>query len=356
MLKLEKQHKPSTLSVILITIGAFVLSLLLSLIILKLTGHDAWRILLDAFSSTYFTWNGTTSLMIYLTPISLCALAVVISAKAGLWNVGVEGQFLIGAIAANGIGLFFGHLPTYVLLPLIFTCSFLAGGLLCCVATLPRVYFGISEILTTILFNSIVAYLLGHLTNRAWRDYSSTSPQTREISEAARIGRIPGLGRLHWGLIFSIVLLFIVWIFLKRSVLGFKIRAVGASVMGSAYAGIDTKKLFLITMLISGGVAGLAGMFEVIGVSYRMRPDLAADFGLSGFVIAWVSRLNPLVILIVSYFFAGLTVVGFRLQMSGLQSSVVSIIKGLILFFILAGETFTYYKVQRKAQNENTGA
>jgi simple sugar transport system permease protein len=344
-MKLEKQQKSSTLSVVIISVIAVVLSLLVSLIIVSIAGYSAWDILSDAFMSVYFTKSGTVGLLVYLTPIAMCALSVVVSAKAGLWNVGVEGQFVLGAIVANGIGLFYGHLPAIVLIPLIFAGSFLAGGLLCMVSAIPRVYFGISEILTTILVNSIIGFLLGYLSNLAWRDTSSTSPQTLEISESARIQHIPGLGRVHWGALVGIALVFGVWIFFRRSTMGFKFRAIGASTRGARYAGLNTTRLYLLVMFLSGAIAGLSGMFEVVGVAYRMRPGLAADFGLSGFVIAWVARLNPLVILIVSYLFAGLTVVGFKLQMSGLQSSIVLIIKGLILFFILAGETFTYYKI-----------
>lgn len=352
MIRLERQQNSNPLSVLVVTLSAIALSLIVSLLVLNIAGHNAWPILVKAFSETYFTGQGILSLLVYVTPISLCALAVVVSAKAGLWNVGIEGQLLLGAVAANGIGIYYGHLPPYVLIPLTFVASMLAGALYCWIAALPRVFYGVSEILSTILLNSVAGFLVGYLANRAWRDYTSTSPQTREISPNARISQIPGLGRLHWGFFVSIAVVILVWFLLKRSVLGFKIRAVGESLLGSQYAGINAKKFYLIAMLASGAIAGLAGMFEVTGVSYRMRPDLAADFGISGFVIAWISRLNPLIILIVSYFFAGLTVVGFKLQMAGLQSSIVNIIKGLILFFILAGETFTYLKIKRSNKEE----
>lgn len=348
-LKIEKRRTPHPLTVILVAIISVALALAISIVILEIAGYEALNILLQTFKSTYFTKAGNLSLLVYLAPISLCSLSVVVAAKAGLWNVGVEGQFLIGTIVATGIGIYLGEiLPPYIALPLIFLASFLAAGLMCYILMLPKIIFGISEILTTVLFNSVIGYLAFYMVYLVWRDPNTMAPQTVSIGENAIIGKmIPG-ARLHWGIIVALIIVFLIHFFLKKSTVGYEIRAVGEQKESAHYAGLNKSKIYFIAIMISGGLAGIAGMMEVCGVSHRLQPNLASDYGLSGFVIAWVGRLNPIVILIVSYLFAGLNTVGFRLQMAGFPSSIVNIIKGLILFFVLTGEIFTYYKIYFK--------
>ena len=346
MLQIEKRRTPAIGSTMVVSVVATVASLLICMIVLQARGIDAFGERLSAAKETYFTEAGIMNLLTYVPSISLCALAVVVAAKAGLWNVGVEGQFLAGALVAGGIGLKMPGVPWYIMVPFIFVLSTCTAGLLCYLSVLPRIYFGINEILTTVLFNSIMGYAIGYVSNIAWRDTTSTSPQTIIINENSFIGRIPGLERLHWGLIVAIIIVLIFGFTMKKSVLGFKMRAVGESNLGAEYLGINVKKIYFITMIISGCLAGAAGMFEVCGITHRLRPQIASDYGLSGFVIAWISRLNPIVVLIVSYIFAGFTVIGFKLQMAGIQSEIVSIIKGLILIFILAGNIFTYYTIK----------
>ncbi len=345
MLKIERRRTANSLSVILVSVAAVFLSLLVSILVLQIAGYDALNIILKTFKETYFTKGGILSLLVYVSSFSLCAMAVVVAAKAGLWNVGVEGQFLVGASVAAGLGIAFPNLPWFIMIPIIFIASMAAAGLYCYVSVLPRIYFGINEILTTVLLNSVAGYWIGYLSNLAWRDTTSTSPQSITIFANSVIPRIPNAGRLHWGFVIGILAIIAVWFLLRNSVFGYEMRAVGLSTPSARYSGINIKKIFFIAMFVSGCLAGMAGFLEVCGVSHRIRPQLASDYGLSGFVIAWVSRLNPLVVLVVSYLFAGFTVVGFKLQMAGFQSSIVQIIKGLILFFILAGEIFTFYKI-----------
>ena len=355
MLKIEKRRTPQTSTTILVGVSAIILSLAISTVLLYIMGYNAIEVFIETFRKTYFTMDGILENILMLIPLSLCAMSVGVAAKAGLWNIGVEGQFFTGAIAATGIALAFPGLPAPIMIPLMFISGAVAAGILCYVSVLPRVYFGISEILTTILMNSVVLYFVRFLVYDAWKDPGTVAAQTPEIAEAARLPiMIPG-SRVHFGLIIAVAVILIVHYFINHTVYGYEMRAVGENGKGAKYAGINIKKYFFISMFISGCLAGVAGMLEVSGVVFRLQPTISSDYGFSAFVIAWVARLGTSSILVISYLFAGLIVAGFMMQMMGFPASVIFMLKGLILILVLGGEILTVYRFSwvKKKNSDN---
>ncbi|MGI6628952.1 MAG: ABC transporter permease [Bacillota bacterium] len=345
MIKIEKRRTPQVWTTVLVGVVAITISLIFSTILLQIMGYNAVEVFSESFKKTYFTIPGILENTLMLIPLSLCALSVAVAAKAGLWNIGVDGQFLVGALVATGVALAFPNLPQPFIFILMFSAGMIAAGLLCYISVLPRVYFGISEILTTILMNSVVLYFVRYLVYDAWKDPGTVAAQTPEISAAAKLPiLIPG-SRVHLGLIVAILVVILIHYFINKTISGYEMRAVGDNARGAKYAGINVKKYFFIAMLLSGCLAGIAGMLEISGVVHRLQPTISADYGFSAFVIAWVARLDTVAILIISYLFAGLVVAGFKMQMMGFPASVTFMLKGLILILVLAGEMLTYYKI-----------
>jgi len=326
-------------------IGAVVLAMAISILILWIMGYAPVEVFSAAFRKTFLRTRGILENIVMLIPLSLCALAVAFAARAGLWNIGVEGQFYIGASAATGVALACPNLPAPLLLPLMFIAGAVSGGLLCYISVLPRVYFGISEILTTILLNFVVLNFVPYLVYFAWNDPNTAAAQTPPFVEAAKLPIIIQGSRIHLGLVIALLTILGIHYFMKSTVSGYEMRAVGENPKGAEYAGISLQKYFFISMFISGCLAGAAGMLEVSGIVHRLQTNISNDYGFSAFVIAWISRLSVAAILVTGYFFSGLIVAGFKMQMMGFPSSVVYMLKGLILLLVMAAEVLTFYKV-----------
>ena len=308
-------------------------------------GYEPAEVFSTAFRKTFLQSRGIMENIVMLIPISLCALAVAFAAKAGLWNIGVEGQFYIGASAATGVALAFPNWPAALLLPAMFIAGAAAGGLLCYISVLPKVYWGISEILTTILLNFVVLNFVPYLVYFAWNDPNTAAAQTPPFVQAAKLPIIIQDSRIHLGLIIALVTIVGIHYVMKSTIFGYEMRAVGENPKAAEYAGINIKKCIYISMFVSGCLAGAAGMLEVSGIVHRLQTNISNDYGFSAFVIAWISRLSVTAILVTGYFFSGLIVSGFKMQMMGFPSSVVYMLKGLILLLVMAAEVLLFYKI-----------
>jgi len=352
VIKIENKRTVQVSTAILVGIFSVLISFLVSIIVLQLMNYKPIEIFSKVFARTYFSSNGILENLVTLIPLSLCALSVVIPAKAGLWNIGTEGQFYMGAIGATGIALAFPYLPRPILISLMLISGIILSGLGGFICTIPKIKWGISEILTTILSNSIIIYFVRFLVYDAWHDPNSVAAQTPEFVNAARFPILIQGSRVHYGLILAILIVLGINFILKRTIFGYELRSVGANYKGAEYAGIDTKKYAYFSMIIGAALAGIAGVMEVSGVVFRLQPTISADYGFSAFVIAWVARLSPIAILFIGYLFSGLLVSGFDMQMMGLPSSIVAMLKGLILIFVLGGEILTFYKFSWYRKNK----
>jgi len=328
VIKIENRRSVQMSTTIVVGIISVLIALLICIIVLQLMQYKPIEVFSKVFNKTYFRLDGILENLLTLIPISLCALSVAIPAKTGYWNIGVEGQFYMGAIGATGIALAFPYLPRLILIPLMLIGGIILSGLAGFMCIIPKIKWGISEILTTILSNSIIIYFVRFLVYDAWEDPKTVAAQTSE----------------HYGFILAILLVLGIHIILKRTIFGYELRLTGANPRGAEYAGINTKKYAYLSMSIGAALAGIAGVLEVSGIVFRLQPTISADYGFSAFVIAWIARLSPIAILFVGYMFSGLLVAGFRMQMMGLPSSIVAMLKGLILLFVLAGELLTFYK------------
>jgi simple sugar transport system permease protein len=237
------------------------------------------------------------------TPLILCGVAVTFAFSASYYNIGAEGQLYAGAIAAAGLGQVMTNVPSAIAIPIILVAGFLAGMAWALIPALLKVKLAVDEVVTTLLMNSIMAYVVSALLNGVWRDPVSGWPQSAEISPTAIFFKIIPRSRLNLGFIIALVALLVLWLVLKRTSFGLKMRAVGLGKSAANFAGIDVKKTILRAALISGGIAGIAGVAEVCGIQYHLISEISSDYGYTGVIIATLGSLSAAGVGFASLFF-----------------------------------------------------
>ncbi len=345
--KLEKRLTPSPVMVFIIPIISVLLALILGGIFLSMTGREPLAVYTIMFTDSLGSKYGLTETIVKAIPLALTALGVSLAFKMKLWNIGAEGQFYMGAMGASWLPLTFPTLPVYVMIPGMVVLGMTAGGLWALLTAIPRAIWKVNEIITTLMLNYIAILWVDYLVFGPWRDpLGSNFPITAAFSDAARL---PGLGdsRIHSGLFFALAIAVILAIVFKYSRWGYSINVIGSSERAASYAGMNIKRNILLVMFLSGAISGLAGMAEVSGIIGKLQHGISPGYGYTAIIVAWLSKLNPLAILIVSVLFGALQVGGYAAQIEGVPAAVATMLQGMILFFVLGGEIFTNYRVRR---------
>ena len=344
--KLEKRLTPSPVMVFIIPLISVLLALLLGGIFLSLTGQKPLAVYAIMFTDSLGSKYGLTETVVKAIPLMLTALGVSLAFKMKLWNIGAEGQLYMGAMGASWLPLTFPTLPGYFMIPGMVVLGMTAGGLWALLTAIPRAIWKVNEIITTLMLNYVAILWVDYLVFGPWRDpLGSNFPITASFPEAARL---PGLlnSRIHAGLFFGLALAVILTIVFKYSRWGYTINVIGSSERAANYAGMNIKRNILLVMFISGAISGLAGMAEVSGIIGRLQLGISPGYGYTAIIVAWLSKLNPLAILIVSVLFGALQVGGYAAQVVGVPAAVATMLQGAILFFVLGGEVLTNYRVR----------
>jgi len=304
------------------------------------------RIFAGAFGSLY----GLSETTVKAIPLMICGVGLAIAFKALVWNIGAEGQLLIGAIAATWVALYgLPDAPAFVLLPCMFAAGFLGGAIWALIPAILKAKFRANETITTLLTVYIASELVNYLVYGPWKGAEEWGfPYSSKFPPAAQLPRL-GNTRIHYPtLILALVLAVLIHILLMRTKLGYEIRVTGNNPEAARYAGMSYFKTVVLVMLISGGLAGLAGVGEVAGIHHRLRypQGISPGYGFTAIIVAWLGRLNPLAVILTSLLFGGLLVGGDALQVAmGLPMATINIFNGVILFFVLGGELLTRYKI-----------
>jgi ABC-type uncharacterized transport system permease subunit len=276
------------------------------------------------------------------TPLLFAGAAVAIAFRAGYWNIGVEGQLLMGAVAAAGIGQVVHGWPAIVALPLMFAAGALAGAAWALVPALLRVRLGIDEVVTTLLLNPVALLVVEALLHGPWTDPETGFPESPRIAASAELPRLgeylPFLGRsrLHLGFVIAIVVIVIAWWVLSRTATGLRVRAVGLSPHGARFAGIRVERTLLRVALVSGAVAGIAGVSEVAGIQFRLTAGLSPGFGYTGIVVAMLGGLAMPGVLLAGLLLGDL-IVGASSAVRSLQvpSQLGAVVQGTLLLVVV---------------------
>jgi len=239
--------------------------------------------------------SGRTSaieVLVKSTPLLLTGAAVTFAFAGGYWNIGAEGQLYMGATAATAVGLQMHGVSPWIALPLMIIGGFIAGMLWALIPALMKVKLAIDEVVTTLLLNSVAIFIVSALLNGPWRDPISQWPQSPEIANSAIFPKLIPRSRLHLGFILAIVIIVILWFVLTRTAFGLRMRAVGMGSEAARFAGINVNRTMMISALVSGGIAGLAGVSEVAGIHYHLIDAISPGYGYTGIIIATLGSLN----------------------------------------------------------------
>jgi len=272
----------------------------------------------------------------------LCGIGLSIAFKGKFWNIGAEGQLLIGAVLATWVGLFIGkNLPSIILIPLMFLAGFVGGGLVALIPALLKVRFNTNEVISTLMLNYIIEQYVQYLVYGPWKGKTQYGfPYTDNLPPNALLPIIKG-SRIHYPtLIIAIILSILIFFLLFRTKLGYEIRVIGENPLSAKYAGIDYIKVILIMMFLSGGIAALAGVGEIAGIHKHLTypSQISSGYGFTAIIVAWLAQLNPLLVIVTSLFFGGILVGGDVIQTSfGFPFATINIFNGLMLVFISMG-------------------
>ena len=275
--------------------------------------------------------------LVTATPIMLTGAAVAIAFRAGYWNIGAEGQLLLGAVAAAGIGTLVGGLPPLIALPIMIGGGALGGAAWALVPALLRVRFGSDEVVTTLLLNPVALLLVNGLLHGPWRDPVTGFPESPRIAAAAEFPTLIDRSRLHLGFLLALVVVAVAWYVLARTAAGLRLRASGLSPHGARFAGINVSRTLLGAALISGAIAGIAGVSEVAGIQNRLTGGLSPGYGYTGIVVATLGTLTMPGVAIAAIFLGDLTVGASSAARSlGIPSQLGAVVQGVLLLTTVA--------------------
>lgn len=305
--------------------------------VLVTRGANPLDVAAAAWTNVFLNGPSVEEIIIKFGPVALAALAVVVPARAGLVNVGGEGQLFIGGVAAAGVALSMDRTaPGGLTLALMAVAGILAGAAWAGIAALLRILVKVNESVATLLLNYIALDVLLFLIYQPWKDPAGTGqPASRPLADAAKWPVFTGT-TIHVGIAVVVVATVAVWAALRFTSWGYRLSVVGGNPEAARRAGMPVMLLLLSAMVVGGGLAGLGGMMHFAGVEYQLRPTFLSGIGYVGFLASWLARHRPLPVLAASLLLAGLIVAGDSLQIdSGLPAATVNVLTGLILIAVL---------------------
>jgi general nucleoside transport system permease protein len=326
---------------ILLSLAVLSLSLALLAGVLHLAGYDAARALGALWRGSLGSTNAILSAtLVRATPLLLAGLGIALAFRAGIWNIGAEGQLLAGAAAATALGLLPGDVSRIVLLPGVLIAGALAGTFWASLAEVLRRRRGVLEVISTIMLNFVALHLVGALVHGPLQEPLGIYPQSSPIAEGARLPRLVSGTRLHAGFALALLVAPLLWWWLRWTAGGFRLRAVGANPDAARIAGrIDVARVSGMAFLASGALAGLAGAVEVSGVTFALYENLSAGYGYTAIVVALLGRLDPLAIVPSAILFGALESGALAMQReAGIPSVVVTVIEAILVLAVLVAE------------------
>ncbi len=355
LMRIVKHAELSRGQSLLLRLLAVVLALVVGGLFIALIGYNPFEIYGTMVSGCFRSAMAFQATVKFCIPMCISALGVTLAFKMKFWNIGGEGQLIMGAIFASFFALFCSDMPHYLLLVVMFIAGFIGGGLWGLIPAVCREKWGTNETLFTLMLNYIALYTISFLRDGPWRD-----PQAAGFNKIARFDANATLDKvfgIQAGWIIMLVLVVLVAIYLKKTKQGYEIGVVGESRDTARYAGINVKRVVLRTMFLSGGIAGIAGMVQATGSDITLSTGVAGGIGFTGIIIAWLAQLNPVVSLVISFAFSILVKGSSVVQSTyGLSTDCADVLQGIILFFIMAMEFFIRYKIVFRGHKEKAPA
>ncbi len=326
-------------------------ALLAAGIFILFLGFNPFKVYLSMLDGSFGSMYRFKESIIQAIPLIVSSLGISIAFRMKFWNIGAEGQIIMGAFAASYFALHWSNLPVYVMLPLMFLASLAAGGIWALIPAIFKAQFGTNETLFTLMMNYIAQKIIVYVQYGPWKD-----PKAMGAGKIALFGdnaALPEVFGIHIGWIITVALVVLIYIFINKTKRGYEIQVIGESENTARYAGMNVKKIILSSLILSGALCGLVGMFQVSGVNHTLSYQVANGVGFTAIITTWLAGLSAPVIVIVCFLFAVLQQGGTFIQTAfNIHSSVAQLIQGMILFFVLGSEFFIQYRLVLKQKTD----
>ena len=348
MLRLELRGEISRSMIYWSPIFAVILTFIAGIIMFTILGVEPLKAITTFFIAPLNSLDGIAELFVKATPLVLIAVGLSFGFQANIWNIGAEGQLTIGALAGGGVALLFFNVDSLLLMPVMVIAGILGGMVWAAIPAFLKTKYGTNEILTSLMLTYVGLLVLSYLIHGPWKDPEGHNfPESRLFHNAAILPMILEETRLHLGWIFALFGVAVAWVVMTRHMIGFQIRVIGMAPMAASFAGFKEKHIIWLTLMISGGAAGLAGMIEVSGPIGQIVPVISPGYCFTAIIVAFLGRLHP-----VGCLFAGLLMAltylgGDNAQIEmNLPNAVTGVFQGMLLFFLLASDVLVRYHIR----------
>ncbi len=342
-------------------------ALAIGALIMFIAGDDPISAYRGLFSGAFGSARGWATTIRKTTPLILTGLSVAVAFKAGLFNIGASGQFIIGTVAAVAVGVNFPALPMIVHLPLALTAGIAGGALWGAIPGILKVTTGAHEVIVTIMLNYIAALFAGwtvyaggtqgQTPGPLWDPEAGPISETADVVASAQLPYIFGPPyRVHWGVVLAVLAAVLMWWLIYKTTFGFELRTVGRNQKAARYAGMSVAKMIILAMVIAGGLAGFAGGIETLGLNHKFAPEFSGAVGFDGITVALLGQTNPFGVILAAFMLGSLDAGAAKMQFeSGVAADIIQIIQALVLAFVAAPSIIRQiYHIRAKSEEEDT--
>jgi ABC-type uncharacterized transport system permease subunit len=331
---------------------AILVALLIGVLVISWFGKNPWLAYRHLFNGAFGSWTNFGETLVYVSPLILTGLSIAVAFRCGLFNIGAEGQYIMGMMGAAWMGTVFTCLPPWIYIPLTMLTGALAGALWGALPGFFKAKYGAHEVISTIMMNYIALHFVGYLVNQVLIAPPGTSPVTRMISDSAKLTRLIPPSRANTGIFVALAFLGLIYLFLWKTKWGYEIRAVGLNKEAARYAGINVTRNIVLAMMVSGGLAGLSGALQIQGIQYRFV-DLFGfpGYGLDGIAVALLGNNHPLGVLGGAILFGAMNCGALQMQsMAGISKHLIGVMQAIIILFIGADYLLKKFKARRSGR------
>ena len=349
MLRLELRPTPSAAMGYLSPLIALAMTVVFGTLLFLALGKDPVACLKVFFVTPLESLRGWSEVGLKVIPLLLCALGLAICYRSNVWNIGAEGQLVVGGVAAGGMALLAAPDAPRAFFVLVLLAGIAGGMAWSAITAFLRDRFNANEILVSLMLTYVGGLLLIYLVNGPWKDPKGFNfPYSKTFDAVTMVPKLVPGTRLSWGIVIALVVLVMVWVFLARSKAGFRLQVAGHAPLAARFAGFSAREGIWVSLLACGALSGLAGALEVAGPLGQLTPQISPGYGFAAIIVAWLGRLNPLGCLFASFVMA-LIYIGGELSQSrlGLPSAITGVFQGMLLLSLLTADTFINYRIRK---------
>jgi len=356
--KMIKRQTPSKAMVYLSPLLALCLTLVAGILLFLIMGVSPIAALNAFFIEPVSSFYGLSELTVKATPLILIGVALSLGFRAGVWNIGAEGQLIMGGVFGGAMALYFYEKTGSYIIPLILLAGIVGGMLWAAIVAFLRTRFNANEILTSLMLSYVAGLFLNLMVHGPLKDPDGYNfPESRLFSDSALLPVLFEGTRLHIGAIIALLIVGAGWLLISRTLLGYQIKVMGDAPAAGEHAGFSRSSIIWVTLLLSGGVAGLAGVIEVSGPIGQLLPNISPGYGFTAIIVAYVGRLHPVGVLFSALLLALTYLGGETAQISlNLPVAVTGVFQGMLLFFLLASDVLIHYQIRFNSNRQMVGS